>query len=402
MTYAPRPPPLDAALGLGAYSTTHEGRGGRIRSEPGDFVVREVLSAGAVRSIRKKGRYAVYVLRKEGIDTGHCIEHVYRWTRIRVKALGLKDAAARTEQFVCATAAGPGIREQYGRQYSLHRVGYVERPLTAKSMVGNRFDITVRGGRGLDGISLDHTLLNYYGYQRFGSRRPITHLVGRAIVRNDLNEVIRLMLTEPSQTDSDKSNHIRRMLADPARYSECLEMMPHHMDTERALVKSLVDDGDPNAAFREIPLYLRRLFVNAYQSYIFNRTLTAAFLAGHDVSAPQEGDVCFDDKDRLGRYGTSEGQRLAIPMVGYSYYKKTRFHDIISDILDAEDVSPGDFYIKSRQELSSEGGFRQAAVSCTDVDISTDRISFTLSRGSFATMVLREIIKPEDPLAAGF
>lgn len=402
MTVSPCPPPLDATIGLGAYSTTYEGRGGNIRSEPGDFVVQEVLSAGAARSIREEGRYAVYELSKEGIDTGHCITDVYGRARIRVKALGLKDAAARTTQFVCATAAGPGMRQLDGQRYSLRRIGYVERPLTGKSMVGNRFEVVVRGGKGLDGISLDGTMLNYYGYQRFGSWRPITHLVGRAIVSNDMDEVMRLMLSEPSQIDLDGSNEIRRMLADPSRYSECLKIMPRYMDLERALVKSLVDNGDPNAAFREMPLYLRRLFVNSYQSYIFNHTLTTAFLMGYDVSSPQEGDVCFDNKDRLGRYGTSEDQRLAIPMVGYSYYKKTRFHDIISDILDAEGISPGDFYLKSRQELSSEGGFRQAAISYTDVNVSADRVSFMLSRGSFATTVLREIIKPEDPLAAGF
>jgi len=29
-------------------------------------------------------------------------------------------------------------------------------------------------------------------------------------------------------------------------------------------------------------------------------------------------------------------------------------------------------------------------------------VSFSLSRGSFATILLREIIKPENPLASGF
>ena len=402
MSYFPYPPPLDTTVGLGVYSTRYEGRGGNIRSERSDFVVHEVLSAGALRSIGEEGKYAVYELVKEGMDTGHCVADIYNRTRIRVKALGLKDSVAQTTQFVCATAAGPGIKRLDGSRYSLRHIGYVKRPLTGKSMVGNRFDIVIRGGEGLEGISLDDFMLNYYGYQRFGSWRPISHLAGRAIIRNDMDEVMRLMLSEPSKMDMDETNEIRRMLVDPSRYSECLKIMPRHMDLERALVKSLIDNGDPNEAFREIPLYLRRLFVNAYQSYIFNHTLTTAFMMEYDMSSPQEGDVCFDNKDRLGKYGASDGQRLAIPMVGYSYYKKTRFHDIISDILGAEDISPGDFYLKSRQELSSEGGFRQAAITCTNANISDNRIQFTLSRGSFATIVLREIIKPKDPLIAGF
>ena len=398
----PVPPPLDTAVGMGAYSTPHEGRGGRIRAESGDFVVSEILSQGALHSIRSDGKYAVYELSKEGMDTAHCISDIYDRIRIRVKALGLKDATARTTQYVCASSGGQGVPHLDGRRYSLRRLGYVVRPLTGRSMVGNRFDIAVRGGKGLEGVTLEGTILNYYGYQRFGSRRPVTHLVGRAIVCGDVAEAVRLILSETSPFDTDEANDIRRMMADTSRYPECLNVMPRSMDVERAVVASLMSDGDPQAAFRVVPLYLRRLYVQAYRSYIFNLTLTAAFLQGYDLSSPQEGDVCFDRADRLGRYGESEGQRLAIPMVGYSYYKKTRFHGIISDVLNAEEVSPGDFYLKHMQELSSEGGFRQAALACTDVAISPGHIRLTLSRGSFATVALREIIKPLDPVAAGF
>ncbi len=54
------------------------------------------------------------------------------------------------------------------------------------------------------------------------------------------------------------------------------------------------------------------------------------------------------------------------------------------------------------QEISSEGGFRQAAIQCTDYSSHDATVEFTLSRGSFATILLREIMKPEDPILAGF
>ncbi len=395
------PPPLDMAVGMGRYSTTYGGSGGRIRTKPGDFAVREILSDAALRSIREEGAYAVYELAKEGIDTGHCISDAYGRARIRLKALGLKDAAARTTQHVCASSRGPGIPRLDAPRYTLRRLGYVARPLTGRSMIGNRFDIVVRGGAGLEGASLEGTILNYYGYQRFGSRRPVTHLVGRAVLRNDMAEAIRLILSAESPFDAPESNELRSMMADPSRYAECLRMMPRSMDTERAVLRSLADGDDHRTAFLRIPLYLRRLYVQAYQSYIFNLTLTAAF-GGYDLSSPHEGDVCFDRADRLGRYGESEGQRLAVPMVGYSYYKKTRFHGVVSEVLDGEGVAPRDFYVRHMQEVSSEGGFRQAALACSDVDILPDRIRLTLSRGSFATVALREVMKPADPVAAGF
>ena len=54
------------------------------------------------------------------------------------------------------------------------------------------------------------------------------------------------------------------------------------------------------------------------------------------------------------------------------------------------------------QEISSEGGFRNSSIRCENYKINDNVVSFSLSRGSFATIVLREIIKPENPLASGF
>ena len=50
---------------------------------------------------------------------------------------------------------------------------------------------------------------------------------------------------------------------------------------------------------------------------------------------------------------------MTVPFVGYSYYKKTRFDYYISKILNAEEITPKDFFIKEIQEVSNEGGFRK-------------------------------------------
>ncbi len=54
------------------------------------------------------------------------------------------------------------------------------------------------------------------------------------------------------------------------------------------------------------------------------------------------------------------------------------------------------------QEISNEGGFRNSSIKCDNYGIDDNIVSFSLSRGSFATIVLREIIKPENPLVSGF
>ena len=89
-------------------------------------------------------------------------------------------------------------------------------------------------------------------------------------------------------------------------------------------------------------------------------------------------------------------------MAGHSYFKKTRFDYYIQKILEQEEISPPEFLIKDFQEISIEGGFRNSAIHCDDFHISNDTVEFQLPRGSYATIVIREILKPEDPLSCGF
>ena len=64
--------------------------------------------------------------------------------------------------------------------------------------------------------------------------------------------------------------------------------------------------------------------------------------------------------------------------------------------------TPKDFFSKEMQEISNEGGFRNSSIKCDDYKIKDNVVSFLLSRGSFATIVLRELMKPHNPLASGF
>ena len=121
-----------------------------------------------------------------------------------------------------------------------------------------------------------------------------------------------------------------------------------------------------------------------------------------DLFNPQENDVCYDRTNKLGKYQNEIDQRLTVPLVGHSYFKKTRFDYYIQKILEQEEVTPSEFLIKDFQEISVEGGFRNSSIQCDGFQALNDIIEFQLSRGSYATIVLREILKPDDPLSCGF
>ncbi len=396
-------PHLDSLIGISVYSTNFNGIDGKIRIEPEDFNVSELISEKVKNSIGEKDGYAVYKLKKKKIDTNHALSDILKKKGIRLKALGLKDASAVTEQFVCAGNKGRGVDTFSTEKYSLEKIGNVKKPLSKKDMIGNHFKIKISESTNDSSSFVDYEkVLNFYGYQRFGSKRPVTHLIGKAILQRDFKSAVELVLSFTSSYDSKENTEIREKLIDPANYEKYFDLVPFQMDIERIVLAEMIDHGDSFRAIRAIPLSLRRFYIQAYQSYIFNQSLSTAFSDGENLFEAKSGDICFDFKGIIGKYVKGMDQYLALPFVGYSYYKKTRFDYQISKILQEEEIAPKDFFIKEMQEVSNEGGFRQAAIHCTDYFSHDDVVEFSLSRGSFATILLREIMKPKDPMIAGF
>ena len=129
-------PNLDSQIGITIYSTEFNGIGGKIRVDPEDFQVTEIISQRAQNSINAKEGYAVYKLKKKKIDTNHALSDVFRKKGIRLKSLGLKDASAITEQFVCSGNKGKTIENFSTEKYSLEKIGFAK-----KTIIKKRYDI---------------------------------------------------------------------------------------------------------------------------------------------------------------------------------------------------------------------------------------------------------------------
>jgi len=107
--------------------------------------------------------------------------------------------------------------------------------------------------------------------------------------------------------------------------------------------------------------------------------------------------------------------QVAIPLIGFKQYPSEGVQgEIERGILEDENVVPRDFYIPSMPETSAPGMLRTVLVPITDLSVeeaSRDsasplkrkiRLSFTLHRGSYATVLLREFMKPRNLIKAGF
>jgi tRNA pseudouridine13 synthase len=396
-------PKIDSDIGILVYTTNYRGCGGKIRVRNDDFTVSEVLDKKITALLSQEDGFAVYKLKKSGIDTNHALQTIFERFGVHLKALGLKDSSAQTEQFVCSMTKNKSLQNYSDEKISLQKIGFVKKPLSAKDMIGNNFTIKVTGANdNISNFKECDRVLNFYGYQRFGSKRPLTHLVGKALVQKRFDKAVELILSYQSEFDTREHNDLRKMMADQSKYLETLSLIPKQMDLERILLREMIEHSNPQKALHKLPLSIRRLYVDAYQSYLLNLTLSKSYEYGEELFTPKHGDVCYDKIAKLGKYENDPDQNLAVPLIGYSYFKKTRFDYHISKILEEEQVSAKDFYIKEMQEISVEGGFRTARMVCTDFVANNDTAKFTLQRGSFATILMREIIKPPDPLGAGF
>jgi len=396
-------PQIDKQIGITVYTTKFPSRSGKIKQNENDFSVREVLTEKAISSFENSDGHAVYLLKKSGIDTNHALIDIEKRFGLVLKSLGLKDANAQTEQYVYTYKKLHSLEQIQGKKYSAQRIGFVKKPISKKDMIGNFFEIKVSNTyQSLPIFTDDEKILNFFGYQRFGSKRPITHLVGKSIIKGDYQQALDYLLNFQSKYDSEKNNNLRKLISESKSESEVIELLPYSMDIERNLLKQLLIDKDPKSAIRSIPLTLRRFYLQAYQSFLFNKTLSLAFEYEEELFYPTSDDVCFDKNAQLGKFENFSTQRLGIPLIGHSYYKKTRFDYYIKKILEEESLTPKDFFIKDFQEISLDGGFRNASINIQNSSTDEYLLKFQLSRGSYATIVLREILKPENPLNCGF
>jgi tRNA pseudouridine13 synthase len=269
-------------------------------------------------------------------------------------------------------------------------------------------------------------LPNFYGHQRFGTTRPITHLVGRALVQGRFEEAAMLFLAKPSPYEHPASRQARQELESTHDFKAALENFPRQLRFERMMLSRLAENPtDYVGAFQRLPVKLQALFVQAHQSYLFNRFLSERLKRGIPLNEAVVGDfvvgversglplttvskvVTADILDALNAQIKAGKQRVALPIVGArGKLSGGVMGEIEGGILRAEGIGDESGWLNEISRVGGKGGLRTAATPVRDFKIqgiaeNSAKVSFMLLRGCYATVLLREIIKPADPVAAG-
>jgi tRNA pseudouridine13 synthase len=424
MTGDAQPPRVDVESGLLTYSTGGARHEGRLRTSLQDFQVQELISLKDVVQVKAPGLVPVYKVTKAGVDTPHVAREIAAMIKSEVNFAGLKDKNATVVQYISARstrAIAPA--ELRGSRFEAQLVGF-SRPVTRGMLTGNRFRILVETSEDIGAAieacfraCTERRVANFYGYQRFGLKGGVNRKVGKAIVEKDFALATGLILSEPREGEDGEAKEARRLCGE-GRYGEAMRLFSYRQDMERRVASHLSQKpGDNVGALRRMPIPIRRLLVNSYQAYLFNLTLSGAIADGVDISNAGSGDNWASLNVgglTVGRvHGVKEEvpkEGAAVPLiqiVGYAYRDYgSRFDAVLAKVIEEEGVSPGSFYIKEAEEMSSEGGFRSASLLSSDLSFKREErgfaLEFSLGKGEYATVLLRELLKPEEPLLAGF
>jgi tRNA pseudouridine13 synthase len=180
---------------------------------------------------------------------------------------------------------------------------------------------------------------NYFGEQRFSRYNAD---IGKCIVKGDFKKAIDLIL----KSNSDYKERIQ----------EYLEKNKNNF----------------TAALGIIPLRLRKLYIHAYQSDLWNKTLE--------------------------EFQKDSNKVMDIPIIGFATeLKDDPLKKIITELMKQEDLSFRDFIIKKAPELSSEGTLRKSLVEIKNLKVLDKseekiKISFALDKGTYATSAIRYLL----------
>lgn len=415
------------------FYTVTPGIGGVIRQQIDDFYVEELTN----RVETANGKYLIAELTKKNWDIHHLVRDLARIMRIsqqRFGWAGTKDKRALTKQKISIwDVSEEDLSRIHLKDVELKPIGRSNKKISLGDLWGNRFKITIRDIE----LSAEETLArvkaiteellegapNFFGVQRFGELRPVTHVVGEAILRGDFRDAALTYIARTFPDEPDEIQKARQYVWDTGDFKEGLKMYPVRLQFERAMMNHLIAHPDDyTGAFRVLSPKLLVMFLHAYQSYIFNIILSRRIQSGMSIHEAYDGDiVCF--KNEMGLPDTSRLQKVTndnldginnlinrgrafvtAPLVGYeTQFAEGAPGEIERAVVRELNIDLEGFKVPAMPDISSKGLRREIIVPFKpEFSVGEDEINagktkvvlgFSLQKGSYATTVLREYMK---------
>jgi tRNA pseudouridine13 synthase len=394
------------------------GTGGVIKMLDTDFFVEELPRYPAAGA----GTHTFVFIEKKGLGTREALARISLALGIPRRVIGtagLKDTHAVTRQWISVEHVPPErIAALNIPDIDILEVTQHSNKLKPGHLAGNRFVIRVRKlalpieeaartAEQILSILSRRGVPNFFGPQRFGNRVD-NHLLGRAVIDNDADRVIDLFIGKP-ETSLDSALMLEaRAHYVAGRYQEAFDLWPRQILERRRVLKSLIiNKGNKKRAFHAMDKHLKGFFISAYQSFIFNRVLTARMpdidkLLHGDMAYKHDNGACFRVEDSAAEQPRCD--RLEISPTGPLFgLRMTRLTgpagEIENPIIEQEGLT--DHQLRLMKRLGAPGGRRplrfiprHASVASAQDDFGPYlELRFELDAGCYATTLLAEITK---------
>lgn len=424
---------MESEVGIEIFYTSSPGIGGRLKKYPEDFQVTENIDKDKIEG--GDGEYTIAKVWSRNWETNRLIRRFSKLLGISRRGIsfaGTKDKRAVTTQWMSFHKEPEGLDIIDLKDVEISDIRRSHRPLYIGAHESNTFDITVREidltpdeiKERTDSIGNEIKDIggfpNYFGVQRFGTLRPITHLVGKKLIRSDFEGAVKMYIANPMEGESGGCREARERLEETWDYKEALYNYPKILTFERSMIQYLANNPDDYiGALKVLPDNLLKMFIHAYQSYLFNKMLSKRSQDGLPLKDALPGDILLPaDRDGAPNVDTPvnitsrnvekaskmvrDGKAyVSAPLFGFSSkYSEGKQGEIERKIIKDEDIDKRDFVIPEISNLSSKGTRRSIFAPVYDLDWSASdcfNIEFTLLKGTYATTLLREFMKlPED------
>lgn len=395
------------------------GIGGQLKQRPEDFFVQEL----PLYEPTGEGEHVYCEIQKIGLTTFDAVHQLANALNLSPRDIGyagMKDARAITRQIFSLLGTTPeavmalrlpGITVQWAARHGNKlRLGHLS---------GNRFAVKVRDVSPTDVIKITPVLEtlskrgmpNFFGEQRFG-RRDNNDQLGAALVRNDNEAVLKLLLGTPNPEFDDARTISARSAFDRRDNAEAQKLWPRSGGLERRVLARLMKSHRPSAAVHSIDDRLRRLWISALQSRAFNDVLARRMqspagidhLLDGDLAYKHENGACFHVESAATEQPRCDNFEISPtgPLVGYRMTTPAdKPLEMEQAALAQMSLTGSDF--RQSGKLKVKGARRSLRVQPKDFDVAAGvdeyggyiTVAFTLPPGAFATVLMRELMKNE-------
>ena len=392
----------EADIGMRCYLCPAEGTGGHLKTLPEDFVVTEISDPPRAK---ENGDYTIATVVSRNWETNRLVRIMARsmgMSRERIGFAGTKDKRAVTTQLMSFKCPPEDLAKVDLKDVEIRDAYRGSRAIQIGDLVGNEFEITVKDctmdpARIPETVSKDISVIkkvggfpNYFGVQRFGVVRPVTHLVGERLVRGDIEGAVRTYICFTTPEEDETLQEVRRSLEGTTDWGDAAKVMPEPMSFEKTMAQVLAGGG-------------------------FNEMLSLRIQRGLPINMPVEGDIVIplDPKGAPQHENPVMTTAKNIDLVarqiraGRAFVTGALFGsetmlaegemgEIERKVVEDNSLKAEDFVIPGLPKCSSKGGRRE--LMCPVKGIASEfrddgyTLRFSLPKGNYATCLMREFM----------